>query len=152
MLLATVKMVRNPGDPAERRKMAQALNVEEDFLKNLKKVDTERNSYKPGYAEWACKEGDRATEKVRVDFGLLETKPTLMKAEYQAFLEKNRERYCSGGRYAKKRVDIRKPADKDTPVQAEDASDAKADEVIPVKLDEQIPAAQGFDKQEDFWS
>jgi hypothetical protein len=81
------KFVRAVKDPAETRKLAQSIRVDEDFLHDLDIKDR-------SHAEWACKIENQKTMKARVDFGYLESQPKIAEAEYQKLREENRRKYC----------------------------------------------------------
>jgi hypothetical protein len=88
--------VRAVKEPAETRKLAQSIRVDEDFLHDLAIKDR-------GYAEWACKIENQKTVKTTVNFGYLERQPKVTEQEYQKLREENRRKYCV-------RVDRGKPS------------------------------------------
>jgi Type IV secretory system Conjugative DNA transfer len=96
LFTSSIKFVRAVKEPAETRKLAQSIRVEEDFLHDLDIKDR-------SHAEWACKIENQKTVKATVNFGYLESQPKIPEQEYQKLREENRRKYCvkvNGGKPA----------------------------------------------------
>jgi hypothetical protein len=87
LFTSSIKFVRAVKEPAETRKLSQALRVEEDFLHDLHVDDG-------SHSEWACQIENRKTVKATVNFGYLESRPKISEQEYQRLREENRRKYC----------------------------------------------------------
>jgi hypothetical protein len=87
LFTSSIKFVRAVKEPAETRKLAQSIRVDEDFLHDLDIKDR-------SHAEWACKIENQKTVKATVNFGYLESQPTITEQEYQKLREENRRKYC----------------------------------------------------------
>lgn len=82
-----IKLVRAVKEPAETRRLCQALRVEDAYLHALEVKDR-------GYAQWVCQVRNK-TMTLRADFGYLENRPKVSEPELKTRLIHNNLRYAA---------------------------------------------------------